>query len=238
MKAFVTSPKPCISRQADCRQEMDIDISDPESGQSLPLDKFENLPIGRGTGLGQVCQGSKNDPPRMQITQREFADDKWMCQDLPGVEKGCELPVARAQMLHPDRRIGQDHERAGRRRGGAFSLGWVPPRRANRRALSRSMSALSASRTRLDFSLTPVNAWALATSSSSRAMVVRMARFCHRLMPISMPAAGAAPTAAPVPAARPAAARRSRRAICRRSGRRSAGRRCQCPTAGRARDGR
>ena len=217
---------------------MDIDISDAEFGQSLPLDEFEDLIVGRGTGLGQVSQGSKNDPPRMQITQREFADDKWMCQDLPGVEEGCELPIARAQMLYPDRRIGQDHERAGRRRGGAFSLGSVPARRANRRALSRSMSALSASRTRLDFSFTPVNAWALATSSSSRAMVVRIARFWHRLMPISTPPDDAAPTAAPSPGAHPAAARRSRRPICRRSGPRSAGRRRRSPRAGRARDGR
>jgi hypothetical protein len=110
-----------------------------------------------------------------------------MSQNLTSFEEGGELPVVCAQMIDPDRRIDQDHGRAGRRRRGVFNLGSVPPSRANRRALSRSISALSASRTRLDFSFTPVKAWAFATSSSSKEMVVRMARFCHQLMLSSMP---------------------------------------------------
>src|SRR3982074_3452536 len=77
-------------------------------------------------------------------------------------------------MVDPDGRIDQDHVELDRRRGGALRQRSLPPRRANRRALSRSMRALSASRTRLDFSFKPVKAWALATSSSSRARVVRM----------------------------------------------------------------
>src|SRR5258708_7396424 len=79
-------------------------------------------------------------------------------------------------MIDPDGRIGQDHVELDRRRGGAFRPGSLPPRRANRRALSRSMRALSASRTKLDFSFKPVKARALATSSSSRASVVRIFR--------------------------------------------------------------
>jgi hypothetical protein len=52
----------------------------------------------------------------------------------------------------------------------------VPPKRANPRALSRSINALSASRIRLDISCSPVSACALATSSSSSATVVRIFR--------------------------------------------------------------
>src|SRR6478736_6236119 len=77
-------------------------------------------------------------------------------------------------MVHPDGRIDQDQADLARRRGGAFRSGSLPPRRASLRALSRSMSALSASRTRLDFSFKPVKACALATSSSSSASVVRI----------------------------------------------------------------
>src|SRR5207237_1256083 len=50
----------------------------------------------------------------------------------------------------------------------------LTPRRASRRAASRSISALRASRTKLDFSLSPVKACACATNSSSSASVVRM----------------------------------------------------------------
>jgi hypothetical protein len=46
----------------------------------------------------------------------------------------------------------------GRRLGGALRVVSLPPRSAKRRALSRSMSALSASRTRFDFSISPVRA--------------------------------------------------------------------------------
>jgi len=79
----------------------------------------------------------------------------------------------RTQVVHPHRRIDEDHFCGGRRRGGATRSGSLPPRSIRRRAASRSISALSASRTSADFSLRPVNACASATSSSSRAIVVR-----------------------------------------------------------------
>jgi hypothetical protein len=50
----------------------------------------------------------------------------------------------------------------------------VPPNRANRLALSRSIKAFNASRTRLDFSRKPVKPCARATKSSSSASVVLM----------------------------------------------------------------
>jgi hypothetical protein len=77
-------------------------------------------------------------------------------------------------MGDPDGRIHQYHQVLGRRRGGGFASRSLPPKRARRRALSRSINAFRASRIRLDFSFRPVKAWALATSSSSRATVVRI----------------------------------------------------------------
>jgi hypothetical protein len=82
--------------------------------------------------------------------------------------------IAGPQMVDPNRGIDQDHPGIGRRRAGACSPGSLPPKRASRRALSRSIKAFNASRTKLDFSVNPVNAWALAISSSSRARVVRI----------------------------------------------------------------
>src|SRR5437016_5171925 len=75
-------------------------------------------------------------------------------------------------MIDPDRCIDQDH--LNRRRGGALRLGWVPPIRASRRALSRWIKAFSASLISADFSRTPVNSCALAITSSSSATVVRI----------------------------------------------------------------
>src|SRR3954469_4069378 len=88
-------------------------------------------------------------------------------------EPSLQCRVLAPQMIDPDRAVGQDHL-PKRRRGGAFNLGEVPPNRARRRALSRSINALSASLTRADFSSMFVRSWAMASISSSRVMVVRM----------------------------------------------------------------
>jgi len=74
-------------------------------------------------------------------------------QHPSGTEEIDKRRVPAAQMIYPNRRINQDHAGRDRRRGGAFSAPSLPPSRAKRRALSRSISALSASRTKLDFSV-------------------------------------------------------------------------------------
>src|SRR5438034_130305 len=77
-----------------------------------------------------------------------------------------------AQMIDPDGRIREDQREFARRRGMRLSSGIAPPNAASLRALSRSMRALRASRSKAVFSATPVNSWAMRTRSSSRAMVV------------------------------------------------------------------
>ena len=82
-------------------------------------------------------------------------------------------PCGGKQVIDPNRTVDHDHLALGLRRGAAFSAGSLAPKRASRFALSRSISALSASRTSKVFSLAPVSACALATKSSSRTRVVR-----------------------------------------------------------------
>jgi len=83
--------------------------------------------------------------------------------------------VSRTKVVNPNRGIRENQFVPCLRRGIFFSLGMVPSRDANRRALSRSMRALSASRMSAVFSATPVNSWAVRTRSSSSATVVLIA---------------------------------------------------------------
>jgi hypothetical protein len=72
------------------------------------------------------------------------------------IQQSFENDVAGAQMIDPDGSVDQDHLGSDRRRDIGFRWASLPPRRASRRALSRSISALSASRTNADFSRNPV----------------------------------------------------------------------------------
>src|SRR3981081_1886396 len=85
--------------------------------------------------------------------------------------------VSRTKVVNPNRGVRENQFVfvLGLRRGMFLNFGMVPSRDANRRALSRSMRALSASRSSAVFSATPVNSWAMRTRSSSSATVVLMA---------------------------------------------------------------
>src|SRR5579864_1697769 len=95
-----------------------------------------------------------------------------MDHNLARVQGFLQVLVARAEMIDPDRRVGEDQCFPGRRRGMVFNLGMEPPRAAKRRALSRSIRALRASRINAVFSFVPVYSWATRTRLSSSAMVV------------------------------------------------------------------
>src|SRR5215472_557104 len=109
-----------------------------------------------------------------------FANDTGMAQDVPGIELGLKPTAPSPQVVDPNGGVGEDHSAGNRRRGGATRSGEQPPRRANRRAASRSISAFSASRTMAAVSFRPVYERALASNSSSRAIVVRMVPAPHR----------------------------------------------------------
>src|SRR3954463_505277 len=107
------------------------------------------------------------------MTKRHFADHERMNEHRTLIELRLQRLVLAPQMIDPDRGVRQNHL-PKRRRGGAFSRGEVPPNRARRFALSRSIKALSASLIKVDFSSMFVSSRAIASMSSSRVTVVRI----------------------------------------------------------------
>src|SRR5262249_6075649 len=95
-----------------------------------------------------------------------------MNEYLALTKKPTHVLVSRAQVINPNRGIREDQFDFPLRRGTRLRPGIVPPRDANRRALSRSIKALRASRTSAVFSATPVNSRAVRRRSSSKAIVV------------------------------------------------------------------
>jgi hypothetical protein len=151
-----------------------IDVSDAESMKSVLRDEMENFRI-RGDGrLWQILQRPENNVPLPQIAQSQLTDYEGMTEDLTVVEQVAQRLVRGAEVVNPDRSVDEDHAGLRRRRAGSARLDSLPPKRANRRALSRSIKALSASRTSADFSRRPVKACAFADKSSSSASVVRI----------------------------------------------------------------
>ena len=137
---------------------MRVNVADAPAVKSFPIDETNNLRIVGDCGMREVLQAAQHDLALTQIAHRQLADHKGVRQYPAAIEEVGQGCIAGPKMVDPDRRIDQDHLLVGRRRGigrKAFSL---PPNFASRRALSRSISALSASRTSADFSLTPVNA--------------------------------------------------------------------------------
>ena len=138
------------------------------------LDEAQHFLIARDDGLRQVLQRSENDAALAQSPECKLACDEGMHQNLCRLEQPDEVLIRPTEMIDPNRTVGQDQTGLCLRRGGAARSASLPPSRAKRRALSRSMRALSASRTRTDFSFNPVKAWAFRKRSSSRARVVRI----------------------------------------------------------------
>jgi len=156
MQPFIVGPQ-CrsVGQLSRCKQ-VGIDVTDAAPEQMLASDGVQHLDIGGDAGLGQIRQGVQDDGALTEIAESELAKDKGVHQHPSGTEEIDKRRVPAAQMIYPNRRINQDHAGRDRRRGGAFSAPSLPPSRAKRRALSRSISALSASRTKLDFSVKPV----------------------------------------------------------------------------------
>jgi hypothetical protein len=120
----------------------------------------------------QTVKQRKRSRPIPQSSESKFGGDERMNKYLPLAKKPTHIFASRAQVINPNRGIGEDQFDFALRRGIGLSSGMVPPRDANRRALSRSINALRASRTSAVFSATPVNSRAVRRRSSSKAMVV------------------------------------------------------------------
>src|SRR5580693_10576558 len=110
-------------------------------------------------GLGKALQ-QRNDLARVsKMTERHFTCDKRMPDDLRLAQQIRKARVPLSQVVHPDRRIDQDHcggtRWRGLRRLTLRRSGSEPPRAANLRALSRAMRASRPACTTAVFSLRP-----------------------------------------------------------------------------------
>jgi hypothetical protein len=135
---------------------MNVNVADPESEKRFAGDESHHFLIGSHYGLRQVLQGSQNQIAISQAAQCQFSRHKRVSQHLASIQESPQFAVALAQVVYPNRRIHQNHAGSGRRRGTSWSKGSDPPSEANRLALSRSINALSASRTNAVFSIVPV----------------------------------------------------------------------------------
>lgn len=117
---------------------MRVDVSDPLAVQPMTLDEPEHLVnLGNG-GHREVLKEFEHGASVCQAAAGDLANDERMDDHRRAFEQRRQLRVTPAQVIHPHRRIDEDQAFASLRlRGAAFSAGWLPPRRARRRALSR-----------------------------------------------------------------------------------------------------
>ena len=158
-QALVQCPEPATGCQSHGRQQMGIHVADAPAEQELTRDEFQHFGIGRSLGHWKLAHGFQYLGSLPQVAQGQFAQDERMGEYLASNQAVCQMRVAVLKMIDPHRRVDQDHASA-LRRAGTSSCGSEPPSRARRRALSRSIRAFSASRTRADFSFRPVMRWA------------------------------------------------------------------------------
>ena len=175
VQPFIPGEQRSPRGQPNRRQKVDINIAEAAAEQGFPLNEIQHFAVPRDDCPRQAAQGVQNHLPLAEAPGCQAADDKGMDQDPAIVEHIGQDRIAMPEAIDPDRGIEQNQARSDcpGHRGKSGSL---PPRRARRRALSRWINALSASRTKADFSCKPVNRWASFTRSSSKANVVRMPR--------------------------------------------------------------
>src|SRR5690606_36880954 len=98
-----------VRREMCGSEQMRIDITDAEAMQPMPLDEVENFVFSCHDGLGQCTQCIKYPSTLAQLAQCQLSDDKGMCEHLSGIEILRELLVALTQVIHPHRRVDQNH---------------------------------------------------------------------------------------------------------------------------------
>jgi hypothetical protein len=133
---------------------MGVHVADALAVEMMAFDELKHFRICRRHCDGQGGEVAQNGGTVAQVSQGQFADDEGVGQNTTAIQMRDEFRHAGAQMIDPDR--GVDEDQAIFRRGVGARSGSEPPRRASRRALSLSIRAFKASRTRLDFSFRPV----------------------------------------------------------------------------------
>jgi hypothetical protein len=154
---------------------MHVDVSDPFAKQAVPLDELHRFVVGRDHGPRKIVEQFKERLAIFQAAACDLPHDEGMHHHGCTLKQGDKPKIATAQVIHPHRRIHEDQAaRSARLRGAAWSSGCVPPKRASRLALSRSIKAFKLSLKMAVRSIGPINLLALASNSSSMLSVVRM----------------------------------------------------------------
>ena len=156
-------------------QQVYVHIADAFSMQAVALNEARNLVVLCHHSRRQRLKQFQRRRTARQRATGNFTHDERVHHHTAAFEQRGQLRIMAAQVIDPHRGIDEDQGLAGwRLRTATVRFGWLPPSRASRRALSRSISALSASRTMAERSGGPASLMALASSASSMLMVVRM----------------------------------------------------------------
>src|SRR5882724_10675987 len=129
---------------------MDVDVTKTAASQQIPINEFQDLFIRCYCCGGKIAQGIQYLLTIAKVPNGDLANHERMHQNPVRGKKQRHSRALTPEMFDPNR--GVDEDQRERRRGTGRSWGSVPPSRANRRAASRSINALSASRTIADFS--------------------------------------------------------------------------------------
>lgn len=121
---------------------MSVHPSDSRTRQIVGFDELEHLFVQRQWSLRKCIQQRQDLPPVPDPAAGDLAHHEGVARDLPALEATREPRIAPAKVIDPDRGIDEHYEtlRALRRRMGLSCLS-VEPSEANRRALSRLISA-------------------------------------------------------------------------------------------------
>ncbi len=94
---------------ADADTDTDTDAdTDADTGQAVAFDQAEHFGVGRGECDRQIGQGGEECGAILERAECEFADDPGVDQDVSAIEVLGEDSVAGAEMVDPDRGIGEN----------------------------------------------------------------------------------------------------------------------------------
>ena len=88
---------------------MRIHVTDPTPVQLPAAYERQNLILSRHHRSGQVRQRREHESPVRQIAKRNFAKHERMDHHLGAAQRAGQHFIAKPQMIHPDRRVDQQH---------------------------------------------------------------------------------------------------------------------------------
>ncbi len=99
---------------------MRVHVAHAQSEQMFLLDESQDLVIVRHDNPIQLLQKPQHDGARLQIADRQFADNEGMCRNLFSNEQISQYVIVPAQMVDPHRGVHQYHATFDRRRRTGF----------------------------------------------------------------------------------------------------------------------